>query len=621
MKEEGILLTYVHESKHLMSLRPLRERLESAIQAASLDFYLVPMVDEFQGEYTPAYAARLPALTGFTGSAGMGVFRQKRDNDHRHALLVDGRYTLQAAQEVDASCIEVVPIAEVSFLEWLTKQGEAVSVGFDPWLITQAQLDHWQKSTVEQRVRWQALPHNLVDTLWEDQPAPPAGEVMLQAIDFAGESYASKRQPILEQMQRLRADAWVLTQADSINWLLNIRGADVPYNPLLLAHMLLRVDGSATLYCHPHSLTPEVSAYFLEHRIAVEPIALVFERALTRDAIGTRCLIDPSVSSVGWFSLLEGHGITVLRAEDPIQLPKAVKNPVELAGTRAAHQRDGLAVSRFLHWFDTQAQRGQVPHELRIVEKLEQYRAMDAAYRGPSFATIAGSGPHGAIVHYRATEQSNRAGRAGELLLLDSGGQYPDGTTDITRTVFIASPAGGSPPPALKEQFTRVLKGHIALADARFPQGTSGQQLDVLARQYLWEIGLDFDHGTGHGVGSYLCVHEGPQRISKRGSAVPLLPGMMLSNEPGYYADGQHGIRIENLVVVAAAPMAEQAKPMLMFETLTLAPIDTRLVDIAMLSARERNWLNSYHQRVYKAHVAQMHDDEKAWLAHATRAV
>ncbi len=604
-----------------MTHSAILDQLAQAIASAKLDLYLVPMVDEFQGEYTPDYAARLPYITGFTGSAGLGVFRSQPTADKKHTLFVDGRYTLQAAKQVDAEAIAVLNSGDVSLLDWIKEQGEGLRIGFDPWLITEQQREGWHKATAAQGVQWIALSPNLVDGIWKDQPAPPAGEVEIQPIELAGVSYEEKRAALLDVLKKHNADSLLLTQPDGINWLLNIRGADVPYNPLLLAHMLLKKDGSATLFTHPHTLAKEVADYLKAQKVEVLPIKQVFTAKLIKQAIGQRALVDAAATATGWFALLDKLGVEVVRAEDPTILPKATKNTTELAGIRHAHQRDGLALSRFLCWFDDQNIRGRYPDELTVVSQLEKFRAEDATYRGPSFATISGSGPNGAIVHYRADEQSNRRPRTGEIFLLDSGGQYPEGTTDVTRTLFVTSPAGGASAPQVAEHFTRVLKGHIALASVRFPAGTSGVQLDVLARQYLWEAGLDYDHGTGHGVGAFLCVHEGPQRISKRGSSVPLVSGMILSNEPGYYAAGQYGIRIENLVCVVDAGQTADGKAMLAFETLTLAPIDTRLVNIAMLSIAERNWLNAYHRRVYQTHEAALTSDERGWLMNATRAI
>lgn len=604
-----------------MSHSIIRTQLEEAISRANLDLYLVPMVDEFQGEYIPGYAARLPFVTGFDGSAGLGVFRARPDAAHPHALFVDGRYTLQAAAQVDTASISVINSGEVSFLDWLSTQGEGTRIGFDPWLVTEGQREEWAKATAARGMVWVAHSPNLVDSIWPAQPAPPQGEVVLQAPELAGESTAQKRATLLAALKKHGAQSVLLTQPDSINWLLNLRGADVPFNPLLLAHCLLRADGTATLFMHPHTLDGAVQAYLAQQQVSVAPLVEVFAGTVDKALFGAQVLMDAATTATGWFALAGKLGAQIIRGDDPAALPKAIKNPVELAGIRAAHARDGLALTRFLHWFDTQTGNGKYPDELSVVAKLEQYRAGDAQYRGPSFATIAGAGGNGAIVHYRADAASNRKSRVGELFLLDSGGQYPDGTTDVTRTLFVASPAGGTAAPLMTEHFTRVLKGHIALAGAKFPHGTTGAQLDVLARQYLWEAGLDYDHGTGHGVGAYLCVHEGPQRISKRGSAVPLAAGMILSNEPGYYAPGQYGIRIENLVTVVELGTAANGKPMLGFETLTLAPIDTRLVDVSMLTASERNWLNAYHRRVYDTHAAALDAPARQWLMQATRAI
>lgn len=598
----------------------IHTQLEQAIASADLDLYLVPMVDEFQGEYIPAYAARLPYVTGFDGSAGLGVFRAKPAGEAKHTLFVDGRYTLQAARQVDGEVIAVINSGDVSFLDWLSEQGEGLRIGFDPWLVTQSQVDGWQKAMAAQKVEWRAVA-NLVDGIWQDQPSPPSGDVELHSEELAGATYAQKRSALLEAVKKHGADSVVLTQPDGINWLLNIRGDDVPFNPLLLAHMLVKADGSAVLYTQPHVFEAKVQAYLDEQKVTIAPLADVFAGKISKSQLGANVLMDASATAVGWFSLAEKLGAKVVKAEDPTVAPKAAKNAVELAGIRNAHLRDGLALSSFLHWFDTQGATGRYPDELAVVAMLEEFRKKDIRFQGASFATIAGSGPNGAIVHYRADANSNRKARVGELFLLDSGGQYPDGTTDVTRTLYVSGPSGGTPAPAMKEHFTRVLKGHIALAAVRFPAGTSGIQLDVLARQHLWEAGLDYDHGTGHGVGAFLCVHEGPQRISKKGSAVPLVPGMIISNEPGYYAAGQYGIRIENLVAVVEAGTSADGKQMLAFETLTLAPIDVRLVEVAMLSSHERNWLNAYHNRVYKAHEAEMDDSARRWLIQATRAI
>ncbi|MES2983714.1 MAG: aminopeptidase P family protein [Pseudomonadota bacterium] len=603
-----------------MSYSAIRSNLEKAIQTAKLSLYLVPMVDEFQGEYIPAYAARLPHVSGFTGSAGMGAFWAEPSATRTHTLFVDGRYTIQAAREAEG--LAVLNSGDVSLTEWINAQANAGDrIGFDPWLVSEQQLEQWQKATAAKKIEWVAHRGNLVDGIWDAQEVPPAGDVVLQPLDLAGVDYATKRTALLSTLSKHGADGVLLTQPDGINWLLNIRGSDVPFNPLLLAHMLLRADGSAVLFTFAHTLSAAVTDYLAQHQVRVAPLASVFDGSLDALKKGETLLMDASATAHGWFTLAASAGCNVVKAEDPTVLPKAIKNSVELQGIRAAHARDGLALSRLLHWFDARSSAGNSPDELMVVSALEDFRAKDASYRGASFATIAGCGPNGAIVHYRADAASNRKSRPGDIFLLDSGGQYPDGTTDVTRTLFVSSPAGGSPAPAVKEHFTRVLKGHIALAGAKFPAGTSGIQLDVLARQYLWSAGLDYDHGTGHGVGAFLCVHEGPQRISKRGSLVPLVPGMIVSNEPGYYAANQYGIRIESLIAVIETGVAADGKKLLGFETLTLAPIDARLIEVALLSADERNWLNAYHRRVYEAHAPSLDDKARQWLTQATRAI
>ena len=610
-----------HNQHGFMTHSAILDTFTQAIAQANLDFYLVPMVDEFQDEYIPDYAARLRHVSGFDGSAGLGVFRAKPTAENLHALFVDGRYILQATKQVDGQAIVVYNSGEVSFLDWLAKQGEGMRIGFDPWLITQHQREGWIKAAKAYGAQWVVHTPNLVDAIWKEQPTPPAGDVQLHAEELAGASYEQKRNEMLEILAKNGADSMLLTQPDGINWLLNIRGSDVPFNPLLLAHMVLKKGGVATLYTHPHTLSKEVSDYLRAQKVDVAPIKNVFAGKLIKQDLGASTLVDPTVTATGWFALMDKLGIEIVRADDPTNLPKATKNAVEREGIRHAHARDGLALCRFLHWFDEQNTSGRYPDELAVVAQLEKFRAEDVRYCGPSFATIAGSGANGAIVHYRADAQSNRRPRSGEIFLLDSGAQYPDGTTDVTRTIFVTSPAGGTSSPQMADHFTRVLKGHIALASARFPVGTSGVQLDVLARQYLWQVGLDYDHGTGHGVGAYLCVHEGPQRISKRGSHVALQVGMILSNEPGYYAAEQYGIRIENLVCVVEDGKTVDGKPMLAFETLTLAPIDTRLVHVGMLSIAERNWLNAYHRRVYQVHEAQLDSEARRWLINATRAI
>ena len=588
------------------------------MQRLGLDFWLQPLADEFQSEYPPARAQRLALVTGFTGSAGLAVIRS---DGKKHALFVDGRYTLQASLEVDPNQFDCINSGNLSLIEWLkTNVQSPTTIGVDPWLITQNEWERWQLATAPLPLRWQAISPNPLDALWDPRPPVPNGEVTLHSLEYAGEPYVQKRDVILRHMQREQADVCLLTLPDGINWLLNIRGADVPYNPLLLCYFVMQADGSAMIYSYSDDFSADVRSYFAAQSIAWRSIDEIFTPSQSLFAPNTRVMTDPTNAAHGFWQRAEKEGWSILAQDDPIALPKACKNTVELRGIHEAHIKDGLAVTRFLYWLDTQCAAGYLCDELEIIAQLEQFRRMDAGYLGGSFPTIAGAGEHGAIIHYRADEHSNRKLRAGELLLLDSGGQYRTGTTDITRTIFIPSANGGKPSALLREDFTRVLKGHIALASIQFPRGTTGSQLDVLARQFLWQAGLDYDHGTGHGVGAYLCVHEGPQRISKRASNVALCDGMILSNEPGVYRNGQHGIRIENLVAVIRAVHPYQ-EAFLQFETVTLAPIDCRLIDVTMLNSQERNWLNAYHQRVYKTFEPLLGAQEKSWLASATRAI
>lgn len=590
---------------------PRLSMLEQALRAAGIDLFIQPVSDEFQGEYVPAHAARLTYVSGFTGSAGLGAFWAAPDTARRHVLFTDGRYTIQAARELAGSGITPINSGEQSLGHWLSAKADApLRIGFDPWLISHAQLQAWQRTTVQASLEWVPIP-NPIDAIWADQPGTPASAVRLHPTMHSGASFAEKRSVLLDLFARHGADACVLTLPDGINWLTNLRGSDIPFNPLLLGYAILRQSGTLTLYHYPRDFDPELRAYFVEQTIETAPLDAILNFTAAPLPNGARVLIDPSSAAQGWWQWAERAGWELIAIDDPTLLPKACKNTIELDGMRAAHQRDGVALSKFLCWFDAQVDRKQYPDELTVVRVLEEFRARDNRYRGASFATIAGAGEHGAIVHYRADAMSNRPVRRGELFLLDSGGQYDDGTTDVTRTLAV-----GEPSAAMREHFTRVLKGHIALASAVFPVGTGGIQLDALARQYLWQAGLDYDHGTGHGVGAFLCVHEGPQRISKKGSAVPLQPGMILSNEPGYYEAGSHGIRIENLVAVVEHKPGWRA-----FETLTLAPIDTRLVALELLSSDERNWLNAYHRNVCSALEPLMESAEKAWLYRATRAI
>jgi Xaa-Pro aminopeptidase len=569
--------------------------------AAGVDGFLVPRGDAHQGETVPARDERLAWLTGFTGSAGLCAALTARA-----ALFVDGRYTLQARSQIASGAFEVVDIGETTPEAWLAEAlPEGAVLGLDPMLLTAAQAVRFEKAAAKAggTVKW--LDRNLVDQAWDGQPPPPLGRVEPHPEALAGESAAAKRSRIAAAIARDGADAAVLTLPPSIAWLLNIRGGDVARLPAPLAFAVLRSDGSVTLYAAPEKFD-EVARSHLGNAVTIAPLA-AFGAGL--DALkGATVMVDRDSAPVWVSQRLESGGAKVMFARDPCILPKALKSPAELAGARAAQRRDAAAVARFLHWLETTAPEAGLT-EIDVVERLEAFRREAPEMRDISFDTICGAGPNGAIVHYRVTRESNRPLREGELLLIDSGAQYRDGTTDITRTVAI-----GAPEAEARRLFTLVLKGMIAISRARFPARTAGRDLDGLARAALWQAGHDYDHGTGHGVGSYLGVHEGPQGISKR-SGEPLQPGMILSNEPGCYLEGRFGIRIENLIVVTPPrPVEGGARPMMGFETLTLAPIDRRLIDPVLLLPDERAWLDAYHAGVLAEVGPLVEPAVRTWL-------
>ncbi|MGD9784700.1 MAG: aminopeptidase P family protein [Hyphomicrobiaceae bacterium] len=581
--------------------------LRDHMRRRRIDAYLVPRSDEHQGEYVAPSSERLAWLTGFTGSAGLAVIGLDRA-----VLLVDGRYTVQARGQVDQALIEVVQQPPASLTSWLAANlGKGGVVGFDPWLVTIQQVEHLQRELKPRGIGLKSVTPNLVDKVWgKERPAVPSARVRVQPDERAGESVEAKIRRVQRQLTEAAHDAAVLTQPDSISWLLNIRGGDVAHNPVVLAFAIVHAKGKPELFVDPHKLDADVRKALKPHVHLREPDELG-ERLDALKTAGKRALLSPA-NTAWWISRRLGGSHA--RGADPLVLPKAIKNGVEIAGARAAHTRDGAAVVRFLAWLDGVATKGDGIDEIAAVRQLEAFRAETGALREISFDTISGSGPNGAIVHYRVTEASNRRLRAGELFLIDSGAQYDDGTTDITRTVAI-----GKPSAEMADRFTRVLQGHIAIAMARFPAGTRGVDLDSHARMPLWRAGLDYDHGTGHGVGSYLSVHEGPQGISRL-NMVPLEPGMILSNEPGYYKEGAYGIRIENLVLVTPPSTPEGGeRPMLGFETLTLAPLDRRLILKPVLSEAERGWVDAYHARVREALASQLDGAAAAWLERACR--
>ncbi len=590
------------------------ERLQALRQELAgrrIDGFVVPLADEHQGEYVPKRAQRLAWLTGFTGSAGVAVVLADKA-----AIFVDGRYTLQAANQVDAKLFEIRHLIDEPATDWIARNLVAGSkLGYDPWLHTADGAARLKAACQRAKAELVALPTNPIDAVWHDQPDPPLSPIVVQTKDFAGASSAEKRVQIAKILEKDGQDAVVLTAPDSVAWLANVRGGDVPYTPLVLAFAILKRDGSLQIFTDRRKLRPAVEQA-LESGVRILERG-AFEQAL--DALGAdKALVrlDPASAADAIFGRLESAGARIARADDPCQLPKAKKNPVELEGMRAAHRRDGAALSRFLAWLAKEGQSGTLT-EISAADKLEAFRRENALIQGLSFPTISGAASNGAIVHYRVTEESNRRIEPDSLYLVDSGAQYLDGTTDVTRTVAI-----GKPSDEMQDRFTRVFKGHIALAMAVFPAGTTGAQLDALARNSLWQAGLDYDHGTGHGVGSFLSVHEGPQRISKVPNRVGLEVGMIVSNEPGYYEAGKFGIRIENLVAVREAKTAPSSgRKFLCFETITLAPIDLELLDGRLLDRFEVAWLNAYHARVRETLLPLVDDETRAWLAHATRAV
>jgi Xaa-Pro aminopeptidase len=592
------------------------ERAESAPRVAalrtelakrSLDGFIVPRSDRFQNEYVPPADERLAWLTGFTGSAGAAIVLADRA-----VIFVDGRYQVQVREEIDSAVFTVEHLVERPPTLWIeTNLPAGTKLGYSPWLHTVDGAERLAKACAAAQAALVPVEDNPIDAIWADRPQPPLGAVVPHEPRFSGEDAKSKIARVRADMKNLAADTLLMSDPQAVSWLFNIRGSDVPHTPVVLAFALLPKEGRPAIYVDLRKLGNEMRAG-LEDIADVRPNA-AFERDLAELGKERRVLrLDPSASAEAIARLVVENGGTIARGSDPVTPLKAIKNEIEIAGARAAQQRDGAAVTRFLAWFDREAPRGKLT-EIDAVEALESFRRDTGLLKDVSFPTISGAGPNGAIVHYRVTRRSNRRIAPGELFLIDSGGQYEDGTTDITRTVAVGQPSAD-----MRKNFTLVLKGHIAVARAVFPDGTNGAQLDTLARQYLWRAGLDFDHGTGHGVGSYLSVHEGPARISKLGS-YPLKRGMILSNEPGYYRTGDYGIRIENLILVTeAAPVADAEKPLNTFETLTFAPIDTRLIDQTLLTEEEASWINAYHSRVREVLAPALDLETRTWLFAAT---
>jgi len=577
--------------------------LREELARRGLDGFILPHEDEYQNEYLPAANDRLAFLTGFTGSAGAAIVT--RDGA---AMFTDGRYTLQVREQTDPDLFDYEDLPNNGLANWIRRKApEGARFGYDPRLHAPDSVAHLQKAADQRGVELVAVEDNPVDAIWADRPPAPEAPITVHPAERAGRDHADKRESIGRAIAEEGADAAVLTAPASIAWLLNIRGGDVAHSPLPLATAILRADGEADLFVNPAKLSDAVRAH-LGNQVSIHDEA-AFEAELPA-LKGRKVLIDPATASAWHFGRLEAAGAAIVRGEDPVALPKACKNAAEIEGARAAHRRDGAAVTRFLHWFAQEAPSGGLD-EIAAAEKLEWFRRETAeGLKDISFETISAAGPHAALPHYRVNEASNLTIEPGMVYLVDSGGQYPDGTTDITRVMPV-----GEPSAEMRDRFTRVLKGHIALAEIRFPEGVSGAALDALARAPLWEAGLDYDHGTGHGVGSYLGVHEGPQRIAKGSSGVALKPGMIVSNEPGYYREGAYGIRIENLqFVTGPEPIEGGDRPMLGFATLTLAPIERSLIEPGLLTEAERAWVDAYHARVLDEIGPLVEGEVRSWL-------
>ncbi len=572
-------------------------KLRNLLKEQDLAGYIIPRADAHQGEYVAPCDERLAWLTGFTGSAGFCIALHDSAG-----VFIDGRYRVQVKDQVATDHFTPVPWPETKPADWIKSQIKTGTVGFDPWLFTKSQIDEISENLRGSGVSLKAVEGNLVDQIWPDRPAKPQRKVEAHPVELSGQPSPEKRAQIANVLRDAGETSVILTLPDSICWLLNIRGTDIARNPIVQCFAILHADARVDLFIEPDRVAD----------LRPDPAITIHPPEKMADVVASlngTIRLDPASAPLALTELITASGTAKISyAQDPCILPKACKNEVEIEGARQAHLRDARAVIDFLAWLDAQTP-GQFT-EIDAVKALEGFRQGTNALRDISFETISGAGPNGAIVHYRVTHDTNRTAQDGELLLVDSGGQYVDGTTDITRTVAI-----GTPTDEQKRCFTLVLQGMIAVSQTRFPNGVAGRDLDALARAPLWREGLDYDHGTGHGVGSYLSVHEGPQRIS-RISEVPLQPGMILSNEPGYYREGAFGIRIENLIVVQPAPDLGDNRDHLHFETLTWVPIDRRLINSDMLSPAEVDWINSYHAEIVKK--LEVSGKSASWLAQAT---
>ena len=582
-------------------------RLREDMKAGALDGVLVPRADEHLGENVPACAERLAWLTGFDGSAGLAIVLRDRA-----AVFSDGRYVLQLEQQTDATVWDRLHLGETPPPEWLRARageaGRALRIGYDPRVLAQGEVDRFAGATVEMV----ALDGNPVDRIWVDRPAPPSAPVRPHPECFSGLASGEKRAELAASLRREAVQTAVLTDPGSIAWLLNIRGGDLPTVPVALGFALLHDDERVDLFIDPDKLDSDARVW-LGNTVTVAPVNAL--PGALAGLGGRRVRVDPQGSPAWFGQRLQAAGAEIVAGSDPCSEPRSRKNMTERDGMRAGHRRDGVAVCRFLHWLSG---RVGMETELSASARLHAFRAEQPMFRGDSFPAISGAGEHGAVIHYRVTPATDRVIGMRELYLIDSGGQYDDGTTDITRTVWTG---GGAVPPAWMDQFTRVLKGMIALCTASFPEGVTGHRLDALARDALWRAGLDYDHGTGHGVGSVLSVHEGPVNISATYKPVPMREGMVVSDEPGFYQPGSHGIRIENLLLVGRAEFAFSTRQFLNFETLTLAPVDRSCIDTSLLDKDERRWLDGYHARVFSEIGPLLDGEVRNWLARACEPV
>lgn len=601
------MLMQTHEAR----LQALREELKRR----ELTGFVIPISDEHMSEYVGEYAQRLNWLTGFGGSAGFACVTLTHA-----AIFVDGRYTVQVRDQVDGKLFEYRSIPGESLGGWLKEVGEeGAKIAYDPWLHTWGWVEALEKQVGPAGITMVAADSNPLDAVWSDQPAPSDAVAVVQPEALTGRGSADKRAEVADWLCNEGLDATVITALDSIAWLLNIRGSDVDNTPVALSYLIAHKDGTAELFIAPEKVTPELTQH-LGNAITIRDRS-EFTAALGEYS-GKSLSVDPNYGVVGIAQSLRAGGAKFTFRQDPTILPKAIKNPVEVQGHRDAQARDGAAVARFLRWMEVTAPQGTVD-ELSAAAKLEGFRRQAGTLRDLSFPSISAAAGHAALPHYKVDEQSNIPVPPGSIYLVDSGGQYEDGTTDITRTVWIDTPEGSEPTGEMRDRFTRVLKGHIQIDRAVFPQGTNGGQIDALARQYLWEAGVDYAHGTGHGVGSFLSVHEGPQRIAKpsggqAGTTQEIFAGMIFSNEPGYYKQDAFGIRIENLVLTVEKQIEGAEGRYLGFDCLTWVPIDRRLIDKSLLSPAEIAWMDDYHAKVRALLAPQLEGDDLAWVERET---